>query len=114
MLQREVQKLLWDILIAGEDILSFTEGMEYHDYLSDRIMQAAVECKFEIIGEALNAAIRLDSSIQTYIPDTPKIISFRNRLIHGYDTISPAVVWGILIEDLRNLMSVVGRMLNES
>ncbi len=52
MPQRELKLYLWDIRGAGEDILRFTSGKELADYQQDAMLCAAVERKFEIIGEA--------------------------------------------------------------
>ncbi len=46
--------LLADVEQAGEAIERFTEGMDQAAYGNDFRTQAAVERKFEIIGEALN------------------------------------------------------------
>jgi uncharacterized protein with HEPN domain len=54
----------------------------------------------KIIGEALNQAIQYDPSVAELISNTSRIISFRNRLIHGYATISDHVVWGVLETNL--------------
>jgi uncharacterized protein with HEPN domain len=41
----------------------------------------------------------------------PQVISLRNRLIHGYDTVDLSIVWHILRDDVpllvRNLESVL-------
>ena len=50
----EVRKLLFDVLEAGTDVKSFVQALDYAQYLANRMVQAAVERKFEIIGEALN------------------------------------------------------------
>ena len=49
--------------------------------------QAAVERKFEIIGEALNQLAKLDGAMAARIPDLPQVVAFRNQLIHGYANI---------------------------
>ena len=46
--------LLSDIDQAGADIERFIGGMDRGAYADDALTQAAVERKFEIIGEALN------------------------------------------------------------
>ena len=53
-MQRDVEKHLIDILEAANDIQQFVSGRAFDDYHSDRMLKAAVERKFEIIGEALN------------------------------------------------------------
>lgn len=30
------------------------------------------------------------------IPEIPRIVGLRNRLIHGYDTVDPELVWDVV------------------
>ena len=53
-MRRDPRVLLVDVERASADIARFTEGMTRDAYLGDERTQAAVERKFEIIGEALN------------------------------------------------------------
>ena len=46
--------LLEDIDQAGSDLGRFIENMDNASYVADVQTQAAVERKFEIIGEAMN------------------------------------------------------------
>lgn len=57
--------------------------------------QAAVERKFEIIGEALNQLAKLDGAMAARIPDLPQVVAFRNQLIHGYASVKVSTVWNI-------------------
>jgi len=41
------------------------------------------------------------------------IISFRNILIHGYNSVDNNIVWGIIEEDLYNLLEDVERLYEE-
>ncbi|HXO28153.1 MAG TPA: HepT-like ribonuclease domain-containing protein [Thermoanaerobaculia bacterium] len=43
-----------------------------------------------------------------------RIISFRNRIIHGYDTIDDAAVWGVAESDLPHLVAEVEALLEEA
>ena len=83
----EVKKHFHDILTAIGDLESFIKNADFDDLLSDRMLQAAVARKFEIIGEALNRISKVDRSYLTKIRDFKRIISFRNIIIHGYDII---------------------------
>ena len=51
-MQLEIQKLLEDIRQSIEAIERYTHGKSLNNYLNDDQLQASVERKFEIIGEA--------------------------------------------------------------
>ena len=85
--------------------------MSYEDYREDRKTQAAVERKFEIIGEALNRLSRINPELLSQITNYRSIISFRNILAHGYDSVDDRVVWGIVESDLDQLLRDVIRLL---
>ena len=85
--------LLADVEQAGEAIERFTEGMDQAAYASDFRTQAAVERKFEIVGEALNILSTSNPEIAERVPRIRKVIDFRNLLIHGYSRVIPERVW---------------------
>ena len=113
-MQLEKQKLLEDIRQAAQAIDRYTSGKSLEDYLADDQLQASVERKFEIIGEALNRLSRIDKEMAENIPDCRKIIAFRNTLIHGYSVIDSTVVWDIVKTHLPRLQSVVEKLLQEN
>jgi uncharacterized protein with HEPN domain len=90
---------LWDIEQAAGDIQAFTQSKRLSDYEKDAMLRAAVERKFEVIGEALAQARRYFPVVASRITNTEQIIAFRNRLIHGYSVVSDALVWDILQRD---------------
>lgn len=65
----------------------------------------------EIIGEALNRILKSDETI--IITNSRKIVDTRNRIIHGYDTVSDEVIWGIVIKHLPLLQSEIENLLGE-
>ena len=83
-MSRDLRAYLWDIEQAAADINAFTSGKQLPDYQKDPMLRAAVERKFEVIGEALAQASRYFPNIANRITDCQKVIDFRNRLIHGY------------------------------
>jgi uncharacterized protein with HEPN domain len=93
---RDLRAYLWDIEQAAADIQAFTEGKRLSDYEKDAMLRAAVERKFEILGEALSQALRYFPAITPRITNPEQIIAFRNRLIHGYATVSNTLVWDIV------------------
>jgi uncharacterized protein with HEPN domain len=83
----EAKKYLYDIQQASDSVLQFTKDRTFAYYESDEMLRAAVERKFEIIGEALNQLARLDNELAARIRECRRIIAFRNILIHGYDQV---------------------------
>ncbi|MEK6780202.1 MAG: HepT-like ribonuclease domain-containing protein [Bacteroidota bacterium] len=73
------------------------------------MLRQAVERNIEIIGEALNNALKLNPSLP--ISNARKIVDTRNRIIHGYDEVEDVVVWSIVIKHLPLLKNEVGAIL---
>lgn len=84
---------LWDAEKACQAIFEFTDGLDENGYLADKLVRAAVERQFEIIGEALNQLSRRAPDLARDIPDLAAIVAFRNMLIHGYARIDDRLVW---------------------
>jgi uncharacterized protein with HEPN domain len=78
------------------------------------MLRAAVERNFEIIGEALSQAQRFFPRIIGRITNEQQIISFRNRLIHGYATVKNALVWDIVQANPPRFRREVGELLIQS
>jgi uncharacterized protein with HEPN domain len=114
MLQREILKYLFDIQQACELLERFVKNRTIDDYNSNPMLQSAVERQFEIIGEALNKALKYDQSLASKISGAKRIIAFRNQLIHGYESIANDIVWGIIETNLPILHSEVESLLKES
>lgn len=112
-MQRDPRAFLWDVREAAQAIQSFTVGLDVKNYVGNEMVQAAVERKFEVIGEALNQLAKLDAAMAARIPDVPQIVAFRNQLIHGYATVNPDTVWNIAQNALPGLLAAVQRLLDE-
>lgn len=110
---RDLRVFLWDAIEAATDILEFVKGVSADDYSKNPMLKAAVERKFEIIGEALRQASRYFPDVETRIADCQRIIAFRNRLIHGYSVVSDALVWDIIESNLPKLKSDAETLLQE-
>ena len=114
MISNRAAGYLWDVQRAAERIADFTAGRSFDDYLADVMLRAAVERQFEIIGEALIGLRRIAPDIAAAIPDLPRIIGFRNVLIHGYATINNRVVWDVIQDDLPRLRAAVADLLRSA
>jgi uncharacterized protein with HEPN domain len=112
-MQRDPRAFLWDVREAALAIQTFTKGMDVSAYEKNALVQAAVERKFEVIGEALNQLSKLDPAMAAQLPDLPQIVAFRNQLIHGYATVNPSTVWTIAQNSLPDLFTVVQGLLDE-
>ena len=68
---------LADVDNAATDIVHSTDGMDHAAYVGDRRTQAAVERKFEIIGEALNRLHQTFPEIAERIPLLREVVGGR-------------------------------------
>ena len=107
-------KWLDDVWQAAELIQQVTKGINEADYRRDRFLRCGVERNFEIIGEALNLIRKADPVLAALIPDSDKIVAFRNLVIHGYDMIRDSDVWRIIQSNLPGLIQVVASLIDES
>jgi len=80
------------IIYAIEEIEHFLpQGQRiFEEYKNDLKTKRAVERNLEIIGEATNRILIKDSNFE--ISHSRKVISLRNRIIHGYDVISDELI----------------------
>jgi uncharacterized protein with HEPN domain len=112
MIPDSAAKLLWDAQRAAERIARFTAGRSLEDYRADDMLRAAVERQFEIIGEAFGSLRRVDPDLAGGIPGLPRIVAFRNLLIHGYASIDDRVVWGVVEGHLAGLRATLAALLD--
>ncbi len=110
-MKNEILKNLHDIREAALAISQFVRGKTIDDYKHDELLRSGVERKFEIIGEALNRIKSEDPLILEKIREYRSIVSFRNILAHGYDSIDDRIVWGIIEADLVNLLKDIEGLL---
>lgn len=107
----EVKKWLQDIDRSIQEIYDFLpEQRDFNDFLSDLKTRKAVERNIEIIGEALNRILKEEPNIR--ISDSRKIVDTRNRIIHGYDSVTADVLWLIVNRYLPILQAEVEQLLS--
>ncbi len=111
MTSDQAAKYLWDARTAVDRITRFTAGRTFDEYESDEMLQAAVERQFEIIGEAFAGLRRLDPAQAATIPELPRIVAFRNVLIHVYASIDNRLVWDVVQLNLSGLRAALERLL---
>jgi len=107
----EVKTWLQDIDRSIQEIYDFfPERRDFNDFLSDLKTRKAVERNIEIIGEALNRILKEEPKIG--ISDSRKIVDTRNRIIHGYDSVTADVLWLIVNRYLPILQAEVEQLLS--
>ncbi len=112
-MQRDSKKHLEDVRHAAFAIEQFTAGKTFSDYAADGLLRSGDERQFEIIGEALNRLSKVDPDTIDQISEYPRIIAFRNILIHGYDVVDDRVVWDLVQLKLPTLALEVRTLLGE-
>ena len=112
-MDNEIKTWLYDILTAIAEIESFFSDRPkcYTDYCNDLRTKRAVERNIGIIGEAMHRILKHDCTIE--VSNARKIVDVRNRVIHGYDSVSDETIWGIVVKHIPILKTEIERMLTQ-
>ena len=111
-MDRNIKKYLEDIILLIEEIEEFLEQRprQFQIFLGDTMFRRAIERDISIIGEAVTKILQLDSNIE--ISNARKIKGTRNYIVHSYDTLDEATIWGIVINHLPKLKLEVQALLD--
>jgi uncharacterized protein with HEPN domain len=106
MKDRELRDYINDLTEACEDILSFTKGMSYSDFASDKKTINAVIRSLEVIGEATK---KLPASFRSNYPDMPwkQMTGMRDKLIHDYFGIDIQMVWQAVEKHIPHILALI-------
>ena len=100
---------MFDILESVQSIEDYLKDVDFFQYQKNKMVRRAVERELEIIGEALNALLKIENEVE--ISSSKRIIGMRNRVIHGYDKIDNGVIWGTIKIHLPILKNEVTNLL---
>lgn len=108
-----IEKHLVDILSATLEVESFFVGSpkRFQDFQYDMLRQRAVERNVEIMGEAINRILKVNPDFQ--LPNAKAIINTRNRVIHGYDSVTTEFLWSLIIKHIPALKRDVEEVLKQ-
>ena len=111
-MDNRVNKYLQDVLTAIDEICFFMESRprEYAVFCEDLLFRRGVERNIEIMGEAMNKALKLNPKLP--ITNSRKIVDTRNFVVHAYDSLKPDLLWGIVINHLPLLKKEIETILN--
>jgi len=107
----DARKLLWDALQAAERVARFTCSKTFDDYLADELLRSGVERQLAIVGEALARLRRIDPATADSIHALPRVIGFRNVLVHAYASVDSRIVRGVVQADLEPLRRSLAALL---
>ncbi len=90
--------------------IAFVEGKTRTDLEADEILCLALIHLVELVGEAAN---KYPAEKQRQYPSIawPKIISMRNRLIHGYDSVDYDILWDAITKNFPPLLRELEKIL---
>jgi uncharacterized protein with HEPN domain len=104
-----VKQYLFDIEQSISDVKSYISAVKsLQEYEDDKLIRRAVERELEIIGEALNRILKIDSSIR--LPNARKIVSLRNKIIHGYDEVDNVIIYTVATKFLDILKEDIDKL----
>ena len=95
----------------AEALCRFTNDKQLEDLKRDELLQAAIERKLSIIGEAFVQLRAEDAATAEKFPALRKIVGMRNRLVHGYDQLDLDVVWDTVANHVPKLLKDVEALL---
>jgi uncharacterized protein with HEPN domain len=109
-METKIKTWAFDIQEAVESIEMFIQDKkDIESFGQDLKTKRAVERELEIIGEAVDWINKLDSDIE--ISNLRQIINMRNKIIHGYETVSDTVLWVTIHNSLPQLKKEIQKIL---
>lgn len=104
--RRRYDFFIFDMRRAMENILSYTQGKSYHDFVNDSQLRDAVTRNFEILGESVK---HIPFKFQKRYKNVPwqHMYSLRNFIVHEYFDMDEEILWSIIENDLvQNLTDI--------
>ena len=98
------------MLDYAREVITMVHDRTRQDLDTDRMFQLALTRLIEVIGEAATRVTAAGCARYPEIP-WPKIVSTRNRIIHGYDAVDYGVVWDIATIEIPVLVVALERAL---
>lgn len=105
----EIRSYIADNKQSIEEIKSFLpDKKDFLEFQKDIKTKRAIERNIEIIGEAVNRILKIDSNFP--ITHARKIVDTRNRISHGYDSVSDDIIWAIVIREIPKLEAEINNL----
>ncbi len=91
--------------------LFLPDKKNFFEFQKDLKTRRAIERNLEIIGEAVGRILKVQPGLK--ITNARKIVDTRNRISHGYDSVSEEIIWAIVVRDISKLEAEVVRLLKD-
>ena len=106
-----IEKHLIDVLNAINEVESFFADRPklFQEFQNDMLRQRAVERNIEIMGEAINRILKANPEFQ--LTNAKAIINTRNRVIHGYDSVTTEFLGSLIMKHIPALKNDVENIL---
>jgi uncharacterized protein with HEPN domain len=110
-MSRSLDLYLEDILTAIRKIDSYTQNIDFHQFVDNEKTVDAVTRNLMVIGEAVK---NIPNDIRQAEPDIEwrKIAGLRDFAAHGYVNVSHEIVWDVVQNKLSPLKAAVVRIYN--
>jgi uncharacterized protein with HEPN domain len=111
-MEKAVKTWLEDIKQSIDEIEEFLpEKRDFFEFKKDLKTRKAIERNIEIIGEAVRRILNVNPEVK--LTNARKIVDTRNRIIHGYDSVSEDIIWAIVSNDLKKLRQEIIMLFDE-
>ncbi|MCF7877814.1 MAG: DUF86 domain-containing protein [Candidatus Omnitrophica bacterium] len=109
MKNRDLRDYLSDLIEACQDILSFTKGMSYDNFIQDKKTINAVVRSLEVIGEASK---NMPIHFRENYPNIPwkQMAGMRDKLIHEYFGIDKEMVWQVIGRHIPHILPLLKKI----
>jgi uncharacterized protein with HEPN domain len=110
---RDWQFFVMDMAGAVDRIVERTDGASLEGLIEDRNLQESLAWNLHVLGEASS---RVPEHIKEAYPDLPwsEVRTMRNRIVHVYFDIDPAILWDTATVDVPSLKPLLARVIAEN
>ena len=98
---------------VAEQVVRFTHGKTFADFLADDLLRSGVERQLAIVGEAFNQLRQIDPATAAPFPTCPVLLDSANVLVHAYATVDHRIVWGIIETNVVPVLAALDALIGQ-
>ena len=112
-MKRDARVYLEKVNLAAGEIADFIAGTDFDGYLTNSLLQSAVERNLTVVGAALASLKEIFPELAERIPNAQRAMDLRNHLICEYYKIDQSAVWDTVMRQLPELRQTAQSVLAE-